>query len=239
MNKRKLNAFLTIFVVLILSCFPCSVNASNGISNHLLYRIENNTVIITGYTGNDKVLVIPCQIDDRDVVCIDEMAFTKNEEIWAVILPQTVTEIRAYAFHYSGLREIVLPKSLQCIGNGAFSNSHLTSIYLPPSVTKIGSNVFASCFSLRSVKIDAPIQRIPYRTFFECICLYDVALPDTLEAIEEEAFYFCRELRFINIPKVVSFIDDSAFYDCKELWDHPILKNYTGDYSDYDEYDEE
>ena len=113
MNKSKFNVFLTIFVVLILSCFPCSVNASNGISNHLLYRIENNTVIITGYTGNDKVLVIPCQIDDRDVVCIDEMAFTKNEEIWAVILPQTVTEIRAYAFHYSGLREIVLPKSLQ------------------------------------------------------------------------------------------------------------------------------
>ena len=66
-----------------------------------------------------------------------------------------------------------------------------------------------------------------------------MALPDTLEAIEEEAFYFCRELRFINIPKVVSFIDDSAFYDCKELWDHPILKDYTGDYSDYDEYDEE
>ena len=239
MNKREIHVFLTIFAVLILSCIPCIVNASNETSNHLLYRIENHTVVITGYNGDEKILTIPRQIDSYDVVCIDELAFAKNEKIWAVILPQTVTEIRGYAFHDSGIREIVLPQSLLRIGDGAFSNSHLTSIYLPPSVTEIGSAVFASCFNLRSVKIDGSIQRIPYRTFFENTCLYDVALPDTIEAIEEEAFYFCRELRFIDIPEGVSFIDDSAFYDCNELWDHPILKDYIGDYSDHDEYDEE
>ena len=229
MSKRGSRAFLAVFVFFVLSCMPCLVNASGEAGNHLLYRIEDHTAIITGYDGDEKVLVIPDKIDDCDVVCIDERAFAGNEGIWTVILPQTVTEIHDYAFHHSGLREIVLPDSLMRIGDGAFSYSHVTSVYLPSSVAEIGDSVFHSCSSLRSVRIDAPIQRIPYRTFFECICLYDVELPDVLETIEEEAFYFCIELRFIDIPESVRSIDDTAFYDCKELWDHPTLKEYIGD----------
>ena len=91
MNNIKSQIFLTIFLVLILSCVPCLVNASDETSSHLLYRIENHTAVITGYTGDEKILTIPSQIDGCDVVCIDELAFAKNEKIWAVILPQTVT----------------------------------------------------------------------------------------------------------------------------------------------------
>lgn len=242
MSIVKKPIFIIALAILILVLIPGLADEESEIletNDHLLYRIENNTAVITGYTGDEKVLVIPTRIDDYDVVCIDKRAFISNEKIWTVILPQTVTEIREYAFHQSSLRNIVLPNSIKRIEDGVFSDSHLTSIYLPSSVTEIGDAVFDSCYSLRSVKIDGQIKKIPHLTFFECICLYDVDLPECLEAIEEEAFYFCRELRFIDIPQGVSFIDDTAFFDCKELWDHPVLKDYFGDFSDSDEEDEE
>ena len=238
-KKPVILIILSIFMLVLIPSLADEQNEIMETNDHLIYRIENNTVVITGYTGDEKVLVIPNRIDDYDVVCIDKRAFIGNEKIWVVILPQTVTEIREYAFHQSSLRNIVLSSSIKRIGDGVFSNSHLTSIYLPSSINEIGNYLFLGCYHLRSVKIEAQIKRIPDSSFFECICLYDVDLPECLEAIEEEAFYFCKELRFIDIPQGVSFIDDTAFFDCKELWDHPVLKDYFGDFSDSDEEDEE
>lgn len=229
--KKGLVAFLFALAVPMLSWFPCmadELSCSKETNSHLLYRIENNNAFITGYTGNEEVLIIPSQIGDYNVLCIDKLAFANNDKIWTVILPETVTEIREYAFHQSSIRNIILPNSLQSIRDGAFSDSRLTSVYLPTSVTEMGVSVFDSCFFLRSVKIDAHIKEIPYRSFFECICLFDVELSDSIEAIGEEAFYFCKELFFIDIPQNVHLIDDTAFFGCEELCNHPLLKEYIG-----------
>ena len=217
---------LIVTVLFNIACCANEINNNIETSNHLLYKIENGKVIITGYTGHETVLIIPDEINNCDVVCIAPLSFNTNETLWTVILPPTIQEIQEAAFQRSSIREIFLPQSLQFIGDGAFAHSNLTSIYLPASITKIGNSVFSGCLGIRSVKIDASINCIPERTFFECINLYDIDLPSEIKEIKEEAFYFCRELRLIDIPDSIIYIDETAFFDCNNLWDNPLLKNY-------------
>ena len=227
MNHYIKTILLISTLVLLLSVNLCEANELEYEIGEIHYRIENNKAVITNYTGNDKILFIPKQLNGYEVAKIDSFAFANNNLIWTVILSDSIIEIGEYAFYMSSLRNIVLPYSLQYIGVGAFSGSHLTSLYLPPSVTDIGEHICRNCFSLRSVKIEANISILPEGSFFECINLYDVQLPDCLEMIGFEAFYFCIELESIEIPQNTNYIDETAFFDCKMLMNNPAMKEYV------------
>lgn len=64
-----------------------------------------------------------------------------------VTIPNTITEIGAYAFTKSGLTTITFNEgsNLEVIGESAFNQSRLTSIQIPPNVLSIGSLAFFYC----------------------------------------------------------------------------------------------
>lgn len=63
-------------------------------------QLPNNTLEITGYTGDVENVVIPSTISGLRVAVIGEEAFN-GKKIRSVVIPDTVTEIGDKAFYCS------------------------------------------------------------------------------------------------------------------------------------------
>ena len=57
------------------------------------YNIENNTSIITGYTGSAEVLEVPEKLGGKTVVKIAEESVADNSDVLAVYIPDGVEAI--------------------------------------------------------------------------------------------------------------------------------------------------
>ena len=79
-----------------------------------------------------------------------------------VTIPDGVTIIGSYAFHYrSGLTSVTIPNSVTSIGADAFYGcSGLTSVTIPDSVTSIGGYAFGWCEGLTNVTIPDSVTSI-------------------------------------------------------------------------------
>lgn len=123
----------------------------------------NEGVVIEAYIGDDEIVVIPSQIDGKDVVMLDgwqdsestvtvkgvvipdtvfqisSMVFAQNETIEIVVLGSGVKIIEEYAFFSaSHLSELILPEGLETIGKSAISGNAMETLEVPSSVTDLG-----------------------------------------------------------------------------------------------------
>jgi len=103
------------------------------------FTFENGT--ITGYSGTEKALVIPSQIQGQAVTAIGDNAFRvpvvdgfEDAGLTSVVIPNSVTTIGDSAFYNNNLTSVTIPDSVTTIGNYAFYNNPMTSI-------TIGANV--------------------------------------------------------------------------------------------------
>ena len=94
-----------------------------------------------------------------------------GEEIKNLVIPNSVTRIRSYAFSgCSGLTSVTIPNSVTSIRDDAFSHcSGLTSVSIPNSVTSIEWNAFSGCSGLTSVTIPNSVTFIDPMAFSGCI----------------------------------------------------------------------
>jgi tetratricopeptide (TPR) repeat protein len=90
---------------------------------HLIHNCEFKDGVINKYTGTDKDIVIPEQING-----------------------EPVTGIGGYVFSNLGLTSVVIPNSVSAIGSEAFIRNQLTYVYVPDSLTShfLGQGAFAS-----------------------------------------------------------------------------------------------
>lgn len=190
---------------------------------------DSSSATITGYTGNRIIVEIPEEIDGYTVTGIDEHAFSFQETIRKIQIPDTVTEIGIGAFYNCyALQEINLPEQLKEINRDTFNACiSLSKINLPDSLTYISSCAFLDCSSLTSIDIPDSIRTIPYATFAGCSSLKEIKLPDHITSLGREAFDGCRALQSINIPSSVTFIGDLAFNGCTSLSEINIPDSVT------------
>lgn len=92
-----------------------------------------------------------------------------------LILPDTVAEIRAYAF---------------------WGNPYLEHVTLDSSLTNVPFYAFSNCISLKSVEIPLPVRSIEAKAFEDCVNLEEVSLPDSMSSIHETAFDGCSRVEF-------------------------------------------
>ncbi|WDV09279.1 leucine-rich repeat protein [Lysinibacillus irui] len=108
----------------------------------------SGNMILEGYWGTKKDVVIPSTIDGKPVVQIgiDTTNSTKgafaDSNIISVEIPNSVKKIGGYAFHNNSLTSINIPSSVTHIGNSAFSWNPLTHIEIPNGVESIGDFAF-------------------------------------------------------------------------------------------------
>ena len=114
--------------------------------------VDKETGVINGYTGTDTGVIIPEYIsyDNKDgtftsvkVTGISADAFAGNNDIVAVYLPDSVTEIPAGAFKDCTSLKKVVGKNIKSIGTKAFQNcTSLNDYTVTSSVEKLGSKAF-------------------------------------------------------------------------------------------------
>ena len=100
-----------------------NARTANNIWEEYRYReLEDGTLEITGYQGNDTELVIPAEIGGKCVTSIVDRAFYGCSSLTSIELPAGLTSIGRYAFLYcSSLTGIELPAGLTSIGDSTFS----------------------------------------------------------------------------------------------------------------------
>ena len=181
---------------------------------------ENNTAVISGYTGNDKDIVFPDTIDSYPVVGIGKVDFRsrfKSKKITVKTGSNTLF-ISGSSFDYCyGIKKVVLNEGLTVIFRGAFGFAEsLTEINFPSTLEEIGDSAFYDCKKLKTLDLSkTKLRKISAGCFSECADAEKVMLPETVCKIEKEAFFRDKSLADINIPRALTEIDTTALSGTK------------------------
>lgn len=178
--------------------------------------LDNGTVTITRYYGNDKDIVIPSKLENKPVTAIGNNAFWWESSLSSVTIPDSVISIGNNVFEdCENLTSITIPDSVISIGNDVFKDcKKLTSITIPDSVTSMGSFSFTGCNNLVSINLPKCVTSIGDEAFYGCSSLTSINIPDSVTSIGDNAFYGCSSLTTIHIPSNVSSIGENAFEGC-------------------------
>lgn len=109
------------------------------------YSVNDGTVTITKYKGQDENVEIPASINGMKVTAIDASSFSNNRYITSVTIPASVETIGDRAFSdCRSLKNVNFAENgkLQKIGESAFKYSIIEQVTLPASVTYIGDAAF-------------------------------------------------------------------------------------------------
>lgn len=217
--KKSISFITLIFLVLSLLA-GCNVGSDeldpaspNPVSDFEYEVNKDGGITITKYVGTDKSVVIPAQIENKNVTIIGRQAF-RGSVIVSVHIPNTVLEIDYYAFaDCKELKVVVLCENLTKIGEGAFSEcSALCEIELPNSITVLEECCFQYCTALKSIEIPGSVENIRRDTFFKS-GLENVKFNDGLKIIYENAFS-ATKLSEVIFPSSLKIIGSGAFASC-------------------------
>lgn len=197
-------------------------NSVSAIKRRFKYKkLDDGTLRITDYIGDEYDIIIPPVIGRTIVTSIGEGAFSpwwdksdNKRKIMKVTIPNGVEEIDKYAFRDCELlEEVIIPESVKKIGSRAFSKcSKLKNILFSKRV-KVGACVFDGCTSLCDSKGLIIIDDVLYYIEPD----QDVALCEIPNGIKKIASYvfstgkdwsIIKEIRF---PEGLKEIGDGVF----------------------------
>ena len=193
--------------------------------------VEDGTVILTGYKGNDTNVDIPANIGKYMVSSLGDYALSpdapritgdqkeRRSRIQTVTIPEGILHIGESAFaSCSCLLSVFLPDTLSDLGGCVFSGcSSLRDVVIPDSVKSIGADAFSHCENMTHVKIPDGVTSIGNGAFRSCSGLTSVTIPDGVTSIGNRAFSWCGSLTGVTIPDSVTSIGDGVFRDCSSL----------------------
>ena len=150
-----------------------------------------------------------------------------NNWIHNLVIPNTVTTIKAYAFNNcTNLTTITIPSSVTIIESHAFAGcTSLAQITIPSSVSTLESGAFENCSGLTSVIINADsIYGTSYNSPFQgCNNLTVATIGNTVRYISNNLFQSCSSLTTVNfnadscLSAGVSYIANRPFMGCSNL----------------------
>lgn len=185
-----------------------------------------------------------CPLSEINIPCgtkiIGNSTFT-GAKFETIHLPETVTEIWAYAFENSSLAHITIPASVKKITGGTFENcKNLVYVNLS-NITHIMNDAFANCTALESIDLTGVTYTAPdafkgcgnlkkfYFTkeekeayiaeneFKGNETIETIVVGNSITSIEENAFANCTSLETALIADSVTSIADTAFDNCESL----------------------
>ncbi|MBQ6010155.1 MAG: leucine-rich repeat protein, partial [Kiritimatiellae bacterium] len=208
-------------------------------------------ITITGVSPLPGGITIPSEIDGKQVTAIGELAFSYQQDLRGVVIPEGVTIIQRLAFfECSCLEYVVLPSTLRQLDERAFYRCSITSITIPQDLTSIGWYAFGYCTNLSNVTfagnestidLDATAFKNTALDFslivsdgvllgYRGMCPTNLVIGDYavgVTKIGEFAFQF-DELSSITIPSSVVEIQREAFYECPNLSEVVFLGDKNG-----------
>ena len=208
-----------------------------------------NLVGFYAFAGCKNLTTVKMQGYNR----ILDHAFYDCSALTSFEFPETLSEIRPYAFAKSGLsavdisviypehlkigkaafleckalNSVKLPKQLDEIADSTFFRCTSLSIVESPdwSYARIGSYAFSRCSALRSIKLSAYLTEIGRYAFGNCYALRSIEFPANLSKIDEGAFWTCMYLSSVKWPTNSCQIKKYAFINCNALGPDLTLEN--------------
>lgn len=194
-------------------------------------KIEDGTLAITGYKGNDTIVSIPERIGKNIVTVIAASAFSTRR---FSITNDRISKLQK-------IEEVIIPDSVVRIDDYVFNGcSSLSKVSIGSGVAKIDVSAFYNCNSLENIDVSTnnsfykSIDGILYSNDEKTIIKYPegkntstFALPDTVNLIGFRAFECCAKLTNITISNFVITIKGVAFVDCTSLINITIPDSVT------------
>ena len=170
-------------------------------------KISNNGIYITDYTCSDKDVVIPSNVDGKNVVGIAASAF-KDKQLTSIIIPTSVTRIFPGAFQSNQLTNVTIPNSVTSIGGGAFINNNINTLQIGSTVQTIGQSAFQNN-AISNLIIPNSVTTIGSFAFTSNE-IKTLSIGNNVELIDEMA-YAGNRLTTVEIPNSVTTIGETAF----------------------------
>ena len=205
---------------------------------------DDGTVTITGGNIVTPKLEIPAELEGKKVSAIGMNAFTGNNVITDLVIPEGVTTLYWYSFNTCrNLETVTLPDSLEFIDSWAFERcSKLKTINVPANVTRINGGAFAQNSSMTSITCDpanknyVSVNGVLFTKDMKELVAYPggiqggYTVPATVNHIGDAAFYGALGLDSVTILGNLDFIGFEAFAECSKLTDVAIRDgvNYVG-----------
>lgn len=205
---------------------------------------DDGTVTITGGNIVTPKLEIPAELEGKKVSAIGMNAFTGNNVITDLVIPEGVTTLNWYSFNTcKNLETVTLPDSLEFIDSWAFERcSKLKTINVPANVTRINGGAFAQNSSMTSITCDpanknyVSVNGVLFTKDMKELVAYPggiqggYTVPATVNHIGDAAFYGALGLDSVTILGNLDFIGFEAFAECSKLTDVAIRDgvNYVG-----------
>ena len=166
--------------------------------------------------------------------------YINNELLTELIIPDSVTSIRAGAFkNCSSLTSVTIPDGVTSIGEYAFSCcSGLTSVTIPDSVTSIGEYAFSGCGNLKYNEYGNALylgdKNNPYVALIKVKAdnITSCVINENCKVISYSAFENCSGLTSVTIGNGVTSIRAKAFGGCSGLTSITIPDSVTSIGSD-------
>lgn len=218
--------------VISVSCLPFSaVHAQEDVPHngiYLTYDIADGNACITGFRGNDAILIIPAEIDGYKVTAIADNTFMGIEELTAVIIPDSVTAIGDKAFSACPLlTTVTLGSGVSDIGSMAFSACPaLQSFYVNSSnkTFSVNSNSLFEGTELvtyaggKNAEIPVGTTSVRKGAFMGKTNVISIEFPNGgLESLGDYAFSGCISLEKATIPTSVTYTGTGCFTSCYSL----------------------
>ncbi len=219
----------------------CTSLTSVTIGNSVMrigYRVFHNCTSLVNvyYTGDTESWCgITFGDDYANPLYYAENFYIDNALVKEFVIPDTVTEIKDYAFcGFEGLDSVTIPDGVTSIGKYAFYNCEsLTLVTIPDSIESLGSYAFCNCGSLVSVTIPDSVTSIGYSAFYNCTNLTSVTISDSVTSIGGSAFYNCTGLKELTMPVSANIYNSQhAFMNCTNIEKVTLTKG-TGTMQNY------
>ena len=162
----------------------------------ILYKVENDEIIIVDYNGKDKTLIIHITIDVFYVRYIDGLKFLDIEHL--VVIANLKEMKNGSLSSCSSLKKVTVYGTLGIVSQGVFSGTKIPSLTWQ-GVTYLTINNNYAYLAIR----------------YEEFPLDTLIIPNKCKSIRGGAF-FGSNLRFISAPSV-EYIGDKAFGQSKKL----------------------
>ena len=198
-------------------------NVNTDENGYVTYT-DGEEVLLLGYLGNEKDIVIP-----EGVTRIAKYAFD-GDDIVSVTLPESLTEIGNSAFEYCYTLKEVYNNSALDITAGSYdyngvayyavkvhNSSESESIFNEDGFAIVDGVLHTYKGSATNIIIPDIVTSIADYAFYDNNDIISVTIPEGVTSIGNSAFYGCNSLTSIEIPAGVTSIGSSAFYRCSNL----------------------
>ncbi len=210
LKSQKLISLL-LSISILMSIFAVSgISASAAVSGDFTYSVVNgDSALITGYSGNEKNLVIPDSLNGYTVKGVDANTFFHCKNLESVTFPASVTSISESVFQgYPQIKEIIVNSANKNYSSkdGVLFNKSQNNLIIYP---RYNENT--------SYEIPGTVKTISPNAFYGSENLTELVIPNGVSEIGYYAFDSCTSLEKLTIPASVSKIGDNAFYRCLSL----------------------